>query len=130
MKKFKNFENVTWSNSTIKDYNGVNLEYGDRIVFYNKKSPKYEKTGTIDNIFSSGSCLIKMDYSEDEYYNTSPEYLIKIEYVIDNLTGEMLMIPYENMIDLAELGLINYDKRKKSYFFDDDVRWQIERYML
>ena len=121
IKSFKLFEKIT------EDSMGVDLEYGDKVIFCNRKHNNYNQTGVISYIYLNDRCQVDLDFKKESSIVDSGS-LLKIEFAIEKITGEVIIIPYDNIKELLDLDYIQYIRKEKAYYFDDDYKWQIERY--
>lgn len=119
---------------TFEAYNSlrdVDLQTGDRVLVIYRDAEDYMKIGTIISMtlsgHNAGDCRVLMDNSQktDEYYYTN---LRKIIELVEIPTGEVVPVPYDDLIELS--GIIMFDYKFKMYYYQEKDRWQIERFML
>ena len=104
-----------------------NFDVGYKVLVKNKSSRFYLQTGTIKDIFSNGDCLVKFDFIDQEV--VFDEYkLIRIDNVVEIPTGEVIIIPHDDMLELSLTGIIKYNRSGKYYYFGINDRWQIDRF--
>lgn len=117
---------------TFKAYETVEenpFKFNDRVVVIYKDSKYFMKTGTVNNIKTSGSdkgdCSILMDY-DNTYVNF---YYTNIEKILDLIgmpSGEVLYATLKDAQRLSGEGLIRYSSKGNFYFFDDEDKWEVE----
>jgi hypothetical protein len=118
---------------TYDAFDDIKLNIGDKVMI-NYKNSKYSMlTGKILSIRKSGptrgDCIIVLDFNNDmvEFYHI---FLMKIEELIEIPSGEVINVSVEDLDELMMTGLIGFNKNEKYYYFKEEDRWQIERFML
>jgi hypothetical protein len=117
----------TFENFNLK----FNLSIGDKVIVKYKDSKDYMTPGEIVSIVFNGavagdcSVLLYRNNKIAGYYYTN---LLKVTEIIDERTGEVFYIDHEDLSDLLMFGLLDYDKNKGYYSFEDE--WQIQNYII
>jgi len=115
--------------STMKN----DLHTGDRVVVIYPYSDDYLKIGTIISMVTggpnSGDCFVLMDYSNQSvpYFYTN---LRKVFELVEFPSGEVVYIYYNDLIELNGTGVLKYNNSNQIYFYKEEDRWQIERFMI
>lgn len=118
---------------TYSNIGGGRIESGDKVMVKYKPSKYFMKTGKVlyaqTDGEGKGDLRVMFDYNNDieTFYYTN---LVKIVELVEMPSGEVLNVPYGDVMELATTGLIEYNKIKNYYFFDEDDRWQIESFAL
>ncbi len=116
-----------------KSLEEIDLNTGDRVVVVYQDAIDYFKTGVIISMTLAGAnrgdCTILMDDTgkTKEYYHSN---IRKIVELIEVPSGEVLAVFHRNLMELAGTGLIKWDKKKQIYYYQEQDRWEIERFMI
>jgi hypothetical protein len=113
----------------VFERNEIELRVGDLVMITYKDSRYYKNIGRIMHIDKTGDIDVRMECENlvVRFWKTN---LKKVNELIETPSGEVVVVPYEDMIYLAAINIIIYDFEKQCYFFRDYDRWQIEVFEL
>jgi len=102
----------------IKDFVGAQLYEGDKVIVVFKDNHNME-TGVVTNLhvksFDEGDVEILLDFGDYVIYFM--KFLVKIETLVCEETGQVYITAYENMRKIFLLSVLKYDFNNNIIYF-------------